>query len=121
MSRIEKLNSILGQMVRLVPDIEASALISEDGLMIASAMPTDVDETIAGGMAATLLNLGTRTTAEFKRGDIKEVFIRGTSGYTVMQTAAPGTLLLVLAGEQAKQGLVYMEMRTAIDEIKNVL
>jgi flavorubredoxin len=70
MTRIERLNEILRNTQRALPDAEASALISEDGLMIASVMPSDVDEIVAGGMAATLLNLGTRAAVELKRGDL---------------------------------------------------
>ena len=64
MSRIDQLNRILDQIVRGIPEVDASALISEDGLMIASVLPSEIDDTIAGGMAATLLNLGTRAARE---------------------------------------------------------
>jgi predicted regulator of Ras-like GTPase activity (Roadblock/LC7/MglB family) len=54
MSRTEHLNKILRALQSSSPDVEASALISEDGLMIASALPQHVDETRVAGMSATL-------------------------------------------------------------------
>ncbi len=121
MSRIDSLNKILQGLQRMSPDVEASALISEDGLMIASALPQHVDESRVAGMSATLSSLGARAATELDRGDVEEVLVRGSSGYAVMMTASSGALLLVLAGKQAKLGLVFLDMRRAIADIRKVL
>lgn len=96
-------------------------MISEDGLMIASALPQHVDETRVAGMSATISSLGTRAASELERGDLEEVLVRGKNGYAVMLSAGSGTLLLALAGKQAKLGLVFLDMRRAIDDIRKVL
>ena len=75
MSRVDHLNKILRSLQSGSPDVEASALISEDGLMIASALPAHVDETRVAGMSATLLSLGTRAATELERGDVLEVLV----------------------------------------------
>ena len=64
MTRVDHMNKILRSLQSGSPDVEASALISEDGLMIASALPAHVDETRVAGMSATLLSLGTRAATE---------------------------------------------------------
>ena len=121
MSRVESLNRILRSLQSASPDVEASALISEDGLMIASALPAHVDETRVAGMSATLSSLGTRAATELERGELDEVLGRGKDGYAVMLAASSGTLLLALASKQAKLGLVFLDMRRAIDDIRKVL
>ena len=121
MSRVDSLNRILKQLQTGSPDVEASALISEDGLMIASALPTDLDETRVAGMTATLLSLGTRASTELRRGDVHEVIVRGDLGYAVMISAGRGVLLLALTTEHAKLGLVFFDMREAISGIVKVL
>ena len=121
MSRFESLNRILRSLQSASPDMEACALISEDGLMIASVLPQHIDETRVAGMSATLSSLGTRAAAELERGEVEEVLVRGKQGYAVMMNAASGTLLLCLASKQAKLGLVFLDMRRAIDEIRKVL
>lgn len=121
MSRVEHLNKILRSLQSGSPDVEAAALISEDGLMIASALPAHVDEARVAGMSATLLSLGTRAAIELERGDVEEVLVRGKDGYAVMVTAGQGTLLLVLASRQAKLGLVFLDMRRAASDVKRVL
>ncbi|MCX7111823.1 MAG: roadblock/LC7 domain-containing protein [Candidatus Methylumidiphilus sp.] len=121
MSRLDNLNKILRNLQSESPGVEASALISEDGLMLASSLPQDLEETRVAGMTATLLNLGTRAASELRRGEVQEVIVRGEQGYAVMISAGRGVLLLVLANETAKLGLIFFDMREAIKGIKNIL
>lgn len=121
MSRLDNLKRVLKNLQSQSPGVEASALISEDGLMIASALSQDLDDTRVAGMTATLLNLGTRAATELRRGDVKEVIVRGEEGYAVMINAGRGALLLVLASEATPLGLIFFDMREAIKFIKNIL
>jgi predicted regulator of Ras-like GTPase activity (Roadblock/LC7/MglB family) len=120
-SRVERLNKILRTLQSSSPDVEASALISEDGLMIASALPQHIEETRVSAMTATLLSLGTRAAVELERGEVKEVLVRGDEGYAVMMASGSGTLLLVLANREAKLGLVFLDLRRAAVEVNKVL
>ena len=121
MSRFDSLTRVLKNLQSESPGVEASALISEDGLMIASALSQDLDETRVAGMTATLLSLGTRAATELRRGDVKEVIVRGEQGYAVMIHAGRGAVLLVLASETTPLGLIFFDMREAIKNIKNIL
>ena len=120
-SRTQELNRILRGLQTGTPDIEASALISEDALMIASALPQHYEELRVAGMSSTLLSLGTRAATELERGAVEQVLIRGQNGYVVMVTAAPGTVLLVLTTKEAKLGLIFLDMSRAVEAIKKIL
>jgi uncharacterized protein len=109
MSRVDSLNKILRSLQSSSPDVEASAL------------PQHIDETRVAGMSATLSSLGTRAATELERGELDEVLVRGKNGYAVMLSAGSGTLLLALARKQAKLGLVFLDMRRAVDDIRKVL
>ena len=121
MGRVENLNQILRALQSGTPDIEASALISDDGLIIASALPQHVEEMRVAGMSSTLLSLGTRAATELARGDLNQVLIRGAQGYAVMVRATEGTMLLALTTSDAKLGLVFLDLSRAVAEIKKVL
>lgn len=121
MSRVDELNRILRSLQVETPDIEASALISEDGLMIASALPQHVEEMRVAGMSSTLLSLGTRAAAELERGDVQQVLIRGSRGFAVMVRVNSATVLLVLTSADAKLGLIFLDMSRAAKDLAKVL
>jgi predicted regulator of Ras-like GTPase activity (Roadblock/LC7/MglB family) len=121
MSRLDELNRVLRKLQSDSPGIEASALISEDGLMIASALPQGMEEARVAGMTATLLNLGSRGAVELNRGGVQEIIVRGERGYAVLISAGRGALLLALTNESSKLGLVFFDMREAIRAVQKVL
>jgi predicted regulator of Ras-like GTPase activity (Roadblock/LC7/MglB family) len=122
-SRLDELNRILRKLQIDSPGIETSALISEDGLMIAHAEngAMNLEEVRVAGMAATLLNLGTRAAMELSRGAVQEVIVRGENGYAVVLSAGRGTLLLAVTNEASKLGLIFFDMREAIWSLQKVL
>jgi uncharacterized protein len=122
-NRLDELNRILRKLQIDSPGIETSALISEDGLMIARAENgnMNMEETRVAGMAATLLNLGTRAAMELSRGAVEEVIVRGENGYAVVLSAGRGTLLLAVTNEASKLGLIFFDMREAIRALQKVL
>jgi predicted regulator of Ras-like GTPase activity (Roadblock/LC7/MglB family) len=121
LSRTERLNRVLRSLQAESPDVVAAALMSEDGLIIASALPQHIEEVRVGGMSATLLSLGMRAASELSLGHVEQVLIRGQEGYAVMSTAASGTLLLVVTTHQAKLGLLFLDMNRAIAEIGKII
>ncbi len=121
MSRSEDLNRILRQLQSGTPEIEASALISDDGLIIASALPQHIDELRVAGMSSTILNLGQRASAELQRGQTQQVVIRGDRGMAVLTSAVDGVNLLVLATQDAKLGLIFLDMSKTVKEVSKIL
>ena len=47
--------------------------------------------------------------------------MRGSEGYAVLLAAGSGTLLLALATHNAKLGLIFLDMRRTVAEIKKIL
>jgi uncharacterized protein len=95
------------------PDIEASAVVSVDGLTIASALPQYVEEDRVAAMSAAMLSLGERIASELGRGILDQVYIKGENGYVVLMSVGEDAVLTALAREQAKLGLILLEMRRA--------
>ncbi len=121
MSRTESVNRILRDLRSGTPGVEACALVSEDGLMIAGALPEHIDETRIAGITATLSSLGMQAGEELGRGDVEQVLVRGKSGFAVVVRASDNTLLLVLAGPAAKLGLVSDDTQRSAQQISNIL
>jgi hypothetical protein len=93
------------------PDIEASAVISVDGICMASALPTDVEEGRVSAMSAAMLSLGEHFSAELGRGDLEQVFIKGEQGYIILTSIGEEAVLTTLARQNARPGLIFLNMR----------
>jgi len=103
------------------PDIEASAVVSVDGLPIASALPQGVEEDRVSAMSAAMLSLGERIANELGRGALAQVYIKGEKGYVVLMSVGEEAVLTALARERAKLGLILLEMRRAAESLAKLI
>jgi uncharacterized protein len=103
------------------PAIEASAVVSIDGLSIASALPQGVEEDRVSAMSAAMLSLGERIASELGRGMLDQVYIRGELGYVILTSVGEEAVLTVLASEEAKLGLVFLDMRRAAEDLSQLI
>jgi hypothetical protein len=103
------------------PDIEASAVVSLDGLTIASALPQGVEEDRVSAMSAAMLSLGERIAGELGRGSLDQVYIKGQNGYVVLMSIGEDAVLTALAREQAKLGLIFLDMRRAAEALTKLI
>lgn len=120
-SRSQQIVDLLRAMQASSPDIEASAVVSVDGLTIASALPQNVEEDKVAAMSAAMLSLGERIAIELGRGSLEQVYIRGANGYVVLMAAGKESVLTALARENAKLGLLLMDMRRTADALTGLL
>lgn len=116
-SRTQLMVDRLRELQASSPDIEASAVVSLDGLTIASALPQDVEEDRVSAMSAAMLSLGERIASELGRGSLDQVYIKGQTGYVVLMSIGEDAVLTALAREQAKLGLIFLDMRRAAEAL----
>lgn len=119
--RTDQFQQMLADLNGSTADIEASALISVDGLMMASAMPQGMDEDRVGAMSAALLSLGERTARELSRGALERVLIQGEDGYVIMTSAGDEAVLTVLAKPNAKLGLIFLDIKRAARALSQII
>ncbi len=120
-SRTQKLVERLRDLQASSPDIEASAIVSVDGLTIASALPQGIEEDRVSAMSAAMLSLGERIASELGRGSLEQVYIKGGQGYVVLMAVGEEAVLTALARQQAKLGLIFLDMRRAAEDIAKLL
>lgn len=120
-SRTEMMVDRLRDLQAGTPDIEASAVVSVDGLIMASSLPAGVDEDRISAMSAAMLSLGDRIAAELNRGTLDRVYISGTDGIIVLMAVGEDAVLTVLARSSAKLGLIFLDMKRAADDLARLL
>jgi predicted regulator of Ras-like GTPase activity (Roadblock/LC7/MglB family) len=120
-SRTELMVARLKDLQASTADIEASAVVSVDGLIMASSLPADVEEDRVSAMSAAMLSLGERISNELKRGTLEQVFIRGKDGYVILMSVGEDAVLTALARSDAKLGLIFLDMRRAAADLTRLI
>lgn len=116
-SRTELMVDRLRDLQYGTPDIEASAVVSVDGLIMASSLPVSVEEDRVSAMSAAMLSLGERIAGELGRGGLDQVYIRGDHGYVILMSVGEEAVLTGLVRQNAKLGLIFLDMRRAADDL----
>ena len=120
-SRSDQMVARLRDMQAASSDIIASSVVSVDGLTIASALPGDVEEDRVAAMSAAMLSLGERIAGELGRGTLDEVYIRGEEGFVLLTAIGDEAVLTALAREEAKLGMIFLEMRRAAEDLEKLV
>ena len=120
-SKTEMMVERLRELQVRSPEIEASAVVSVDGLIMASSLPSTMDEDRISAMSAAMLSLGDRIAAELKRGELNQVYIRGTKGIIILMAVGAEAVLTVMANNSAKLGLIFLEMGRTTTDLEDII
>jgi predicted regulator of Ras-like GTPase activity (Roadblock/LC7/MglB family) len=120
-TKAERLADSLNDFISSSPDVEAAAVVSFDGLAMASALPDDMDEDRLGAMSAALLSLGEQAASGLGRGELSQVFVEGEHGFVFLMSAKDEAVLAAVTSRQAKIGFMLFEMRRAAEVIGALL
>ena len=123
MAKIDK-QALINRMKGLqqdVPDIQAAAVVSTDGLIMASALPDTVSEDRVSAMSAAMLSLGEQINKEVGLGVLEQLYTRGSNGYVILLAVGTEAVLTVLARPEAKLGILLLELRKAAEDLAVVL
>ncbi len=116
-SRSDQMVERLRSMQAAAPDIEASAVVSVDGLIMASALPA------GRGGGSCFCHVGRHAQprrAHLRRtgrGGLEQVYIKGDEGAIVLTSVGAEAVLTALARQDAKLGLIFLEMRRAAEDL----
>ncbi len=120
-SKAQRLATALDEFIHSSPDVEAAAVVSFDGLPMASALPPEMEEDRVGAMSAALLSLGEQAALGLGRGQLNQVFVEGEQGFVFLMSAKDQAVLAAIARRTAKIGFMLFEMRRAAARIGEVL
>jgi len=104
-----------------VPGLEGSALISADGFTLASSLPPGVSEDRVAAMGAAMVSVAERINKELNRGRFEMSIITGSDGSTLATNIGLEAILIVLVSKTARLGLVFYEVKRAVEELTRIL
>lgn len=120
-SRTEQLVERLRDLQASSGDVEAAAIVSVDGLSMASSLPANIEEDRVSAMSAAMLSLGERISSELGRGELEQVMVKGENGYVILTAVGEEAVLTVLARENAKLGLIFLDVNRAVEALQGIV
>ncbi|MFW9914472.1 MAG: roadblock/LC7 domain-containing protein [Candidatus Thorarchaeota archaeon] len=119
--RLMQIEALLRDVEQRIPDLEGLSVVTKDGLPIASALNTKVDEDRISAMTAASLSLAERVVAELERGKMDEMIIKGSAGLIIIRDAGQYAVLTGIARSDAKLGLVLLDMRRCAQTLSDMI
>lgn len=117
----DQLRPILTRLNSSSSHIEASAVMSRDGLSIASVLGDGVDSDRLGAMCAALLGLADTTAKELNRGQLKQVLLHGSNGFMLITHVGDSAVLAVASKPGTNLGMVFVEAKKTTQKIAAIL
>ncbi len=117
----ETLDVILKKLLAAIPEVKAAAIVSVEGLPIASALPQGIDETRIAAMTAALLSLAERAIQEMRKGEFEQVYVKGTDGYLLVLAAGQNAVLTVSTTKDVRLGLIFLDCKRTTEKIAKLI
>ncbi len=117
----QRLGYILQNFVSTTSNVQGAAMVTTDGLPLASSLPSSMDEERVSAMSAAMLSLGERIGRELRRGEMDRIYVEGDEGYSILTSCGADAVFLVLASKEAKQGVLMLEIKRALADLKSTL
>lgn len=102
-------------------EMEASAVISRDGLSLAAVLGEGVDPNRLGAMCAALLGLADTTAKELERGELKQVLLHGAKGVLLLVHIGKTHVLALAAKPNINLGMVLLEAKKTAERLAAIL
>ncbi len=120
-SRTEQLVARLRDLQSSSEGVEAAAIVSVDGLSIASSLPSGIEEDRVSAMSAAMISLGERISSELGRGMLLQLYVKGENGYVILNAIGEEAVLTVLARREARLGLIFLDIARTVQDLGNLI
>ena len=104
-------------------DLEGTAIISKTGLRVASSETADVVADIYSASPATLISLGQKISEGLNQGELREILIKGTKGYTIILVGSKDNefMLFTNCNKAFKLGYYIHKLKKAFKIMEPIL
>ena len=120
-TKSEKITEVLRGLRTSSPEVIGACVVSSEGFIVASVVPSEIDEDLIGGMAASLLGVGERIASDLMHSQMEQTYVRSPKGYIIVNAVGPDAALVLLVTREAKLGLIFLELkRTTAELVRHV-
>ena len=120
MNKIVLLNDLLRDFESITP-VKISAVVSRDGLIIASLIDLDDNEDYLAGLAADITMLGEKTMEELLNSKVKKLIIESEKGSIILIPAGKEAIVFTLVQNIKNLGIILYNLNKLAKKIENIL
>ncbi|MHC1590713.1 MAG: roadblock/LC7 domain-containing protein [Candidatus Helarchaeales archaeon] len=121
MKEIERKITIILQRVATEVDLHTLALITKEGRRIAYFSRINIDPDLLSAMVAAILNMGEMCVQQMSQGELWEIVVRGSNGFTIVSCAGRGFLMIGAGTAATDLGLTVSVLRDYSKMIGEIL
>lgn len=119
MLRSERLIEILKELRKAIP-LDASAVVTRDGILMASDIPDNVHGETFAIMSATMLGAAITANSELRKGAPKKIVVESDDGKTIVAGAGTNSLLVISTKQTVDEGKLLEAIDSAVMKIREV-
>lgn len=120
MNKVSSLNDLLRGFESITP-VKISAIVSRDGLIIASLNDYELNEDSIAGLAADITILSERTTKELLNSNVRKLIIDSEQGSIILIPVGQEAIIFTLIPNMNNLGVVIFNLGKLAKEIEKVL
>ena len=117
------MNEILKDLLKLDINIEASAIIKSDGMILASAISSRISDSLFAAIGQNLTMIGTDIIDGLSAGKLQSISLRGSKGVLDLAPISETNdmLLLIFSNPKIKSGIIYLAASNVKKQVKEYL
>lgn len=114
-----EISRVIGELKR-ISGIKAIAVVTREGILIASDMPPDVHAEMFAAMAAVMLSAAETASVELNRAAPDRLIIETEESKLIIVSAGERTMLVTLSNAGTGIGQIIMEMGRSSSRLKEI-
>lgn len=117
----DQIKKILGNFVNTTASIHAAAVMTRDGIPIASKLNEGINEERLSAISASLLSLANRAVKDLEQGDLEQVLIDSTKGFVLMLKVGESAVLSVISEQNSRLGMLLIEAKKSARVLAEII
>lgn len=119
MSKIDTVRKILEDLEEKVSDITGTAVIRTNGLVVASALPSESNERMIAAMSAALLGTSKRSAENLFNANFRSLNLELDKG-NMFLIETGRVILVAITKKEPNVGLITLEMEDSSKKLKEI-
>jgi predicted regulator of Ras-like GTPase activity (Roadblock/LC7/MglB family) len=121
LGRTDQIQDVLRALRASSSDIAGVALVSADGFTASSVLPRELEEEIVGGLSATFRSSADRVVQELLGASLEQAYVKTRNGFMIVNQMGADAALVVLANDNARLGLLLLEINRRAQQLLRLL